>query len=112
MMADVADQLYAQQQVIVTQLADLRADVKGLTADVAAQLGHGQRRMEDHEMRLRIVERALPDDAEPRLAALEASAQRRRGAVSVVTLIISLVVGIGGSSTAAALITYFMTRHH
>jgi len=109
-MADMADQLYAQQQVMLQQLADLRGDVKGLQAEVAAQLGHGSRKMDDHEVRLRTVEQALPDAAESRLAALEAAAQVRHGRVSVLALIGSIL----GSSTVGAMITLLITSylHH
>lgn len=112
MMADVADQLYAQQQVMMGQLANLSGDVKALTARMDTQLGHGSRRMDDHEQRLRALEAALPDGAEPRLAALEASAHRRTGRVSMLQLILSVVLTLAGSSTAAAILTYLLTRHH
>lgn len=113
MMADAADQLYAQQQVISTQLADLRVDVRtlsqlsgdvrALTARVDTQLDHGARRMA--EMAADI------DDLGKRLGAVEAAGQRRSGAVSVVTLLVSLLIGVAGSSTAAAIVTYLLTRH-
>jgi len=112
-MADAADQLYAQQQVISTQLADLRVDVRALgnlsgdvralTARVDTQLDHGSRRMA--EMATDI------DELGKRVAVIEAADQRRGGAVSLMTLILSLVVGVGGSSTAAAVVTWLLTRH-
>lgn len=111
-MADLADQLWAQQQVIVQVLADLRADVKGLQADVTVQLGHGSRKMDDHEQRLREIEAALPDKLGDRLDALESAADQRRGRVSVLQLVLSLLLTLLGSSMAAAVATYLLTHHH
>lgn len=114
-MADAADQLYAQQQVILTQLADLRVDVRALsqlsgdvrelTGRVDTQLAHGSRKMDDLEGRMRKVEDALPDRLGERLGVLESGAERRRGGISVLQLILSLL----GSSTVAALITLLIT---
>lgn len=109
-MADVADQLYAQQQVIVQQLATLSGDMRALTARVDVQLEHGARRMGDQEARLRLVEAALPDKLSDRLDALESAADQRRGRVSMGQLILSLALTLLGSSTAAAIATYLLTR--
>lgn len=107
-MADAVEHLAAQQQVMLTQLADLRVDVRAmselrgdvraLTARVDTQLDHGSRKMDALEKDL--------DALAARVGTVEAAEQRRGGAVSVWTLLLS----VGGSSTGAAIVTWLITH--
>jgi hypothetical protein len=113
MMADAAEHLAAQQQVMLTQLADLRVDVRALgalsgdvralTARVDTQLDHGSRRMAEMAGDI--------DELAKRTGVLEAAGQRHGGAVSVLTLVLSILLSLAGSSTAATIIAYILTRH-
>lgn len=107
-MADVSEHLAAQMQVVTTQLADLRVDVRAmselrgdvraLTARVDERLAYGSKQMDEIK--------ADVDKLAGRVSVVEASDQRQGGAVSVWTLLLS----IGGS----ALVTWFITfvMHH
>jgi hypothetical protein len=116
-MADAAEHITAQVQVLTTQIADLRVDVRplsmlsgdvrALTARVDTQLDHGSRRMA--EMATDIDE--LGKELAKRVGVLEAAGQRRGGAVSVLTLVLSILLSLAGSSTAATVIAYILTRH-
>lgn len=92
---------------IYDRVASVDIKVETLGADVRAQLSSGQRRMEDHEARVRSLERAVPEKLAERLEVLEDSAQRRSGMSGLLTVIVSLL----GSSGATALISWLMRGH-
>lgn len=92
---------------IYDRVASVDIKVESLGADVRAQLANGQRRMEDHEARVRSLERAVPEKLTERLEVLEDSAQRRRGMSGALTLVLSLA----GSGSTAALVSYLLRGH-
>ena len=77
---------------IYDKVASVDTKVESLGADVRAQLAHGQRRMEDHETRIR---------------QLESTSEQRRGVSSAWTLVLSIAT----SSGASAAIAWLLTRH-
>jgi hypothetical protein len=83
---------------IYDKVASVDTKVESLGADVRAQLAHGQRRMEDHEIRLRALEVAIPDRLEMRVTALERLAWKLIGAFAAVNV-------------AAGIAEWLLTRH-
>lgn len=77
---------------VYDKVAALDSTVKSLVARVEERLDHGGIQLADHETRLR---------------SLETSRDQGRGKTGALTVLLS----IGGSSTAAAVISYLLTRH-
>jgi uncharacterized protein YPO0396 len=106
--------LYEAQRDTEKQLGGLALQVATLVAElrgVCDRLDSGTTKMTDHEQRIRIIERSVPDRLGERLEELEDSAQRRRGVSTALTVIISIAASLAGSSAAAAVISYLLEHH-
>lgn len=102
-MSDAADGVTLL--AIYDRLGSVDAKLEALSAQTRERLDHGDRTIEDHEKRLRLMEAALPEHLGDRLGELEAAGHRRRGSVGVIGLAFSAL----GSSSAGALITLLIT---
>jgi hypothetical protein len=76
--------VYDAQLHTAEQLAALTAQVSQLGARVDERLDSGQRRIDDHEGRLRGLEHSIPANAEARITALEKLAWKLIGAFAAV----------------------------
>lgn len=76
--------VYDAQQRTAEQLSGLAAQVTLLTGRIDERLDSGQRKMDDHETRLRDLEHAVPPDVAARLSALERLAWKLIGAFAAV----------------------------
>ena len=82
--------VYDQQLRTGDQVSQLRGDVSTLKATVDERLGHGQRKLDDHENRLRVLEAAVPERLELRVTALERLAWKLIGAFAAINIVAAL----------------------
>lgn len=95
--------VYDQQLRIADQVSQMRGDLSVHSARVDERLDNGQRKLDDHETRMRAIEEALPTALDARLTALE---RFRWGAAGAATL--------GGALSGggiATLLTYLLSHH-
>lgn len=83
--------VYNAQQRTAEQLTSLTAQVTQLTTRIDERLDSGQRRMDDHETRLRGLEHAVPPDMTARVTALEKMAWKLVGAFGAINALAVLV---------------------
>lgn len=111
---------------IYDKLAGVDTKVETLTARVDEQLAQGRQRMEDHETRIRSLERVVPDQLEDRMKAmeqrlperladrvtsLESDRDKGRGSTGAVSRIMTGAISVAGGSGGGVLITWLLTRH-
>lgn len=76
--------VYEAQLKTAEAVALIAGEMKQLTARVDERLETGQRKMDDHEQRLRHIEAAVPTDIETRVTALEKMAWKMVGAFAAI----------------------------
>lgn len=78
--------------------------VAALTAEVRGDLAHGQRRMEDHELRIRNQEALMPERLSERLTSLESDRDKSRGSSGAVGRIFTAGIALASGGIGAAII--------
>jgi hypothetical protein len=83
------DRFYAEMGTVKASISAATAQLAALTAEVRGDLAHGQRKLDDHEMRLR---------------SLEAHRDKGSGASVLATRIVTAVIAVAGGGIGTALI--------
>lgn len=83
------DRFYAEMGTVKAQIGEVSAQLAALTAEVRGDLAHGQRKLDDHEVRLR---------------SLEVDRDKRGGGSAAVSRIVTGVIAIAGGGIGTALI--------
>jgi hypothetical protein len=111
---------------IYDKIASVDTKVETLTARVDEQLSQGRQRMEDHEARIRSLERVVPDQLEDRMKAveqrmperlsdrltsLETDRDKGRGSSGAIGRIVTGAIAISGGTGGGVLISWLLTRH-
>jgi hypothetical protein len=96
--------VYDQQLRTAEQVAQMRADLHAHTARVDERLASGQRRMEDHEGRVRLLEQLMPERLSDRLTSLESDRDKSRGSSGTVGRILTAGIALAGGAVGAAVI--------
>lgn len=112
-MSDITllEKVYEQQLRTGEQVAQLRGEVGILTARVEERLDHGQRRMEDHEARMRTIESLMPERLAERLTSLESDRDKSRGSSTAVSRIVTALIAIAGGGAGTALVAWLAGIH-
>jgi hypothetical protein len=103
--------IYNEQLRMVTELSAMRAEQAALSARVDIQFTHGQRKMDDLDVRLRSVEQDLPERLADRLTSLESDRDKGRGSSGVMRWLLTAVIALLGGSVGTAAIALLSSLH-
>lgn len=96
--------VYDQVLLMRADLAKTREEVAGYTAESRERFEHGQRKLDDHETRLRELKDAVPDGLKADIAALKAASARS----TVFGDVVRFGLTAAGSGTASVLVSYWL----
>lgn len=96
--------VYEQQLLTQGQVAALGSQIAAHTSRTDERLASGQRRMEDHEARIRSQESLMPERLSERMTSLESDRDKSRGSSGAVGRILTAGIALASGGIGAAII--------